>query len=223
MASAQADTRPSFTVPFLRGAVLFTHRAWDIEAGPTPSADLDLQHRAQVAGAVIQSVAAPEAEIFEVAVYGPGHHQGSNGIDQEGLKRLRPLARAIKAETRTPVLCQYEQALCLLETKTEMLRGDPPYQDAHALVRLRNSLVHYQSRWSTDEAVTKLLAHFERYHLKPPPFRPSTSTPLLLLLGASCASWAVLSSRTFVDTFYRILGITNPLTAYDPVLSVPPP
>lgn len=38
-------------------------------------------HRAWVVGAVMQATAALECEIWEVMVYGPGHHLGSNGTD----------------------------------------------------------------------------------------------------------------------------------------------
>ena len=69
-----ADVRYSFTNQFLRGAALFARRAREIEEGgpSTVAESLQTEHRACVVAAVMQAVAALEAEIWEITSHGPG-------------------------------------------------------------------------------------------------------------------------------------------------------
>jgi hypothetical protein len=59
--------------------------AAEIESKPAAAVTEDdkVAHRGYVTGAIMQATAALECEIWEVMVYGPGHHLGSNGIDSE--------------------------------------------------------------------------------------------------------------------------------------------
>src|SRR5262245_7012714 len=94
---ATLDSRYSFTAQFLRGAGIFAKRAREIEStsGSPAAEEITSEHRALVVAAIMQSSAALEAEISEVADYGPGHHLGSNGLDASTGDSLYPLAEFI--------------------------------------------------------------------------------------------------------------------------------
>jgi len=114
--------------------------AASIESKPVEQVTEDdkTAHFGYVGGAIMQATAALESEIWEVMVYGPGHHLGSNGIDMAARDLLAPLAEMIDGES---VLDRYRLVLHLLN-KQPLGRGRQPWQDAELVVRLGNELVH---------------------------------------------------------------------------------
>jgi hypothetical protein len=129
-------------------AALQARSAAELESKPavTVSEDDRVAHRGYVVGAIMQATASLECEICEVMVYGPGHHLESNGIDSEARNFLVPVADVIDGES---VLERYQIVLHLLE-KNCLNRGEQPWQDAALVVRLRNELVDYKSRWGAE-------------------------------------------------------------------------
>lgn len=210
----QADMRSSFTGHFLVAAAMHARAATDIEtrAGQNVSEDDRFAHRGYVSSAVMQSTAALECEIWEVMTYGPGHHRGSNGTDVQARELLAPLAEMIDGES---VLDRYATVLHLLK-KAELKKGEQPWQDAALVVRLRNELVHYKSKWASDHDKSSLLRSMEGKRLSPPPFFQGTGWGFFphQCLSAACASWSIESVVTFVDTFYEKLGMPDRLAGY---------
>jgi hypothetical protein len=221
-ASAIADVRYSFTALFLRGAALFARGAREIEDAAGQAADemTKAEHRAYVVAAIMQSVAALEADVSEVLVHGPGHHLGSNGIDHVARDFLRPLVEIID---RQETLRRYELVLHLLK-KPVLDRGVQPYQGADLLVKLRNELVHYKSKWGQEMERQKLFERLRQLRFESPPFIPNHGTNFFphQLLSSSCASWAVSTTTEFISTFYSLLGFPGPLEPHKEGLSVPP-
>src|SRR3972149_3207508 len=82
-------------------------------------------------------------------VYGPGHPLGSNGLDSEARNFLAPVADIIDGES---VLERYQLVLHL-RGKRRLDRGEEPWQDTALVVRVRNELVRYKSRWRGAGAV----------------------------------------------------------------------
>jgi len=72
--TATMDVRSSFTSMFVCASAGFARRATDLEAAQPDSVDdADrIEHRGLVIAAVTQSVAALEAESWEITSYGPG-------------------------------------------------------------------------------------------------------------------------------------------------------
>jgi hypothetical protein len=211
--TASGQLRYSFTAQFLRGAARFTALARAIEEQPIGGVDEDSRsdHLAYVAGAVMQSCAAIEAEIAEVVEHGPGHHLGSNGLDQEGLKFLQPLADAIDGQS---ALDRYQLVLHLLR-KAQFDNGGEPFQSTALLVRLRNAITHYRSKWGPDMDEEKLFKSMRHLRLARPPFIPeNTNFFPHQCLGADCAAWAVRTAAAFIDDFYVKMGIASPLVAH---------
>ncbi len=220
-AAAPVSTRYSFTAQFLRGAAIFARRADELEdEGASISDDAKSEYRACIVGAVTQATAALEAEISEVTNYGPGHHLGSNGLDAAARDFLAPLAEIIDREQ---TVRRYDLVLHLLR-KPPFDKGAQPYQDASLLVRLRNELIHYKSKWGEQMDQERLFASLEQLRFDKPSFMPLGSTNFFphRCLSTSLASWSVTTSANFIDTFYSRLSIASPLTAHSAHLTVPP-
>lgn len=94
-------------------------------------------------------------------------------------------------------------------------RGTLTWQDAALVVRLRNELVHYKSRWGQELERTKLIqALRDKGHPKPPFIDGSANFFPRECLSASCARWAVESCVAFLDGFYANLGFAGRLDPY---------
>jgi hypothetical protein len=211
--TATADTRYSFTGQFLEAAAIFVRKARAIEAGAVEPVNdsVRCEHRAFVSTAVMQCAAALETEAHEICAFGPGAHLGSNGTDQEAQKFLSGLAEVIDQQD---VLSRYQLILYLLK-KPPLPRGTEPYQGAVLLVRLRNELVHYKSRWGAQMTTSKLFASLEAKRHSAPPFtHPTMNFFPHRCLSADCGSWAVVTAVAFLDSVYASLGVPSRFEAY---------
>lgn len=216
---SNADSRYSFTAQFLMAATMHTRSARDIETKELINVTEDdrMTHRGHVVAAIMQSTASLESEIWEVMAHGPGHHLGSNGIDQSALNFLSPLAELID---RQDVLSRYESVLHLLR-KPVISRGAPTWEQAALVVKLRNEIVHYKSKWGSDlERSTFLSTLHQLKHAVPPFIAAGTNFFPHLCLSADCASWAVATCVNFIDAFYDKTGITSPLDAFRSRLTI---
>lgn len=194
--------------------------ATEIESRPAPSVSEDdkVAHKGFVVGAIMQATASLECEIWEVMTHGPGHHLGSNGMNLNARDFLAPVADVIDGES---VLERYALVLHLLR-KAPLDRSAQPWQDTSLVVRLRNELVHYKSRWGKDLERSKLLRSLQnKSHPKPPFIQGSANFFPHECLSASCASWAVQSCIAFLDAFYINLGFANRLDPYRTRLQPP--
>lgn len=205
----QADVRYSLTAALLHAAAIFVRHAYDIESGNDRVDEHRIaEHRGYVVAAVMESVAALEAEIYEVVAYGPGHHLGSNQLDANARNFLAPLAELIDDQE---VLQRYSVVLHLLK-KEPIAHDGALWENTALLVRLRNALVHYKSRWGREMDTTKLLASLKKLKLPRPPFVSEHEFFFPhQCLSAACAAWAVKTSLGFLLEFYARLGIQAPL------------
>jgi hypothetical protein len=220
---ATIDTRYVFTTQFLGGAALLSRQAFSIEARPTD--DLTERDRAThlscVVSAVMQSVAALEADIWDICHYGPGHHLGSNGVDVAGREFLSPVADTIDRED---VLSRYSLVLHLLR-RPALDPGAQAWQEAALVVRLRNEITHYKSRWGIELDRSKLFSALQGKHSKPPPFVPKAGVNFFPLqcLSAERAAWSVESVVAFLSSYYVALGVESPVARHDPAAFVARP
>ena len=212
-----ADVRSSLAAQFLMAATLQARRAADIESrDPKSITEKDkVEHRGLVVGAIMQACAALETEIWEVMVYGPGHHLGSDGIDHAAQKLLEPIAEVLDAQ---PVLERYRLVLHLL-SKPPLEKGKQPWQDADLAIRLRNELVHYKSKWGEQLEKSKLLHSLKEKKHPKPPFITSANFFPHECLSSACAAWAARSCVAFLDAFYTNLGFPGRLDPYRARLS----
>jgi len=217
--SAEMDVRYSFTTQFLVGSAMFARHARKIEdTTQSVTEEIQADHRAFVVSAIMQSVAAIEAEISEIIIHGPGHQLGSNGIDKDARDFLLPLANVLDDCSS---LERYELVLHLLQ-KSSIDRGAEPFQSADILVRLRNALIHYKSVWGKELESKKLIKQLKQLRFEAPPFISKSSNFFPhKILCSSCASWSVTTAKEFINRFYVHLNIRSPLKPYESRLTVP--
>lgn len=210
---ATADTRYSFTGQYLSASALFVRKARSIERTPVEllTEDMRCEHRGYISTAIMQCAAALETEAYEICTHGPGGHLGSNGTDREAQDFLLPLAEMIDDQD---VMTRYETILYLLK-KPSISRNTEPFQSAALMVRLRNEIVHYKSRWGKQMESTKLYRSLESKHHSPAPFTDQSMNFFPhRCLSAECGTWAVESAVAFLDTVYRSLGVASRFETY---------
>lgn len=213
--SATADTRYTFTRQFLEASAIFTRRARVIETAVVGTMTEDdcmrCEHRALVTTVIMQCVAALEAETHETCLHGPGSHLGSNGTNTQARDFLLPLVDLIDDQN---ALTRFDLILHLLG-KTPLDKGSNPYQSVALVVRLRNELVHYKSRWGTEMERNKLLTALQSLkHTSPPFTNESMNFFPHRCLSAACATWALASVVSFLEQFYEALGVPNRFANY---------
>ena len=211
-----ADVRTSLTGQFLMAAAMQVRAAEEFESRPSAEVTENdtVAHRGFVVGAIMQSTAALECEVWELTAYGHGHHLGSNGTDTAARDFLVPIAEVIDSQS---VLERYQLVLHLLK-KTPLNRGEQPWQDTALVVRLRNELVHYKSRWGEELDRTGLLRALQSKKHPKPPFVLSSNFFPYECLSAACASWTARSCVAFLDSFYASLGFPGRLEPFRPRL-----
>jgi hypothetical protein len=214
-----------FSTQHIQSAALFARLAAKIEkayAGVS-SGELIAEHRGYVTASIFAAVAFLEATINELFA-------DAQEVDHGQLKGLDPAVvslmtdmwkRQIPRTARYRVLEKFDIAL-VLARKEPFIPGLPPYQDIVLLVRLRNSLVHYEPEWMAagldpkyDNELDKDLAKALRGKFLASPLM-SEGNPFYpdRCLSHGCAKWAVESSITFADTFFAKIG---PKPTYDHV------
>jgi hypothetical protein len=211
--SATADTRYTFTGQFLEASAMFVRRARAIEATSSPDTDdaTRCEHRGLVCAIIMQSAAALETEAHEVCSHGPGAHLGSNGTDAQARDFLHPVAEFVDGQS---ALTRFDLILHLLR-KPPLDKGANPYQSAALVVRLRNELVHYKSRWGAEMERNRLHAALRALGHTPPPFTsPSMNFFPHLCLSADCGAWALASVVAFLEGFYTALGVSSRFESY---------
>lgn len=210
---ATADTRYTFTGQFLEASAIFVRRARAIEATAGASADdsTRCEHRGLVCAVIMQCVAALETEAHETCTHGPGSHLGSNGTNSQAREFLLPLADVVDDQS---ALTRFDLILHLLG-KAPLDKGTNPYQSAVLVVRLRNELIHYKSRWGTQMERNRLQAALQGLRHASPPFADANMNFFPhRCLSAACATWALASVVGFLETFYIALGVSSRFADY---------
>lgn len=210
------DSRYSFTAQFLLGAKFFADQARLFEASQSVDECGKSEHRAFVAGAIMQATAALESEASQLVAYGPGHHLGTNGTDLQAQRFLEPLAGEIDS---APVIRRFELILHLLD-KEPMNRSERVHQWAVLLTRLRNALAYYESKSGQEMERQKLYRSLKGLrHTKPPFVQGNVNFFPHECLSAECADWSWRSAAQFLDEFFEKLETPSVLDGYRARLS----
>lgn len=200
------------------GAKYFADQAGEIEAESEVDQARQMQHRAYVTAAIMQSAAALESEVWQLTRYGPGQHLGTNGTDLDAQKLLDPIKEDVDG---MKVLRRYEVILHLLG-KEQMDRGAKTYQQGNLLIRLRNELVHYKSESGPEMDRKGLYKSLKNLRCSKPPFVQGNVNHFPFeCLSAECAVWAWKSAVAFLDEFSEKLGKPCVLDGYRDQLSQP--
>lgn len=211
---AKLDSRYSFPAQFLSAAARMTRLARDIEARRPETVDADMrsEHLGFTSSAVMQSVAALEADSWEVLNYGPGHHMGSSESNSNAMAIIDPLSETLE---NLDALKRYAAVIHLLG-KPAFDRGAQPWQDAQLLIRLRNEITHYKSRSGAEMDRASLYAALIAKATPRPPFWPERGMNFFPLhcFSAARAAWAVTTTMSLISAVYARLEVQSPLSNY---------
>jgi hypothetical protein len=202
---------------FFKGSSNQAKLAAGLEATKHSDSDSFL-YLSYVIASISQSVAALEAEAFNIINYGIGHTKGSNGYNLESIVALHTDAAKID---RMPIVDRYSVILQILG-KEPMNYDEDIVRDMHNLYNLRNETTHYKS-FATNEIIPepnndedsaarvnfKLL---DDLGLKKSHFygKEYGGVPLLQYLGYETAKYSNIIAKNFLVYFYNKLGEDNP-------------
>jgi hypothetical protein len=112
------------------------------------------------------------------------------------------------------VCLPYKVILHLLN-RPPLVEGEQPSQDMAVLVKLRNELIHYKSKWGKALDRQKFFLGLKQRRLARPPFVSAHCNFFPhQLLGAAYAAWSVRTAVAFLNGFYDRIGIESRLKAY---------
>ncbi len=134
---------------------------------------------------------------------------------------LNPAAATLIADLldREPILQKYSAALTLRHG-THLDFGIPAVQNADALIKLRNSVVHFRPEWYGEqnrqhEKLSKKLQH----KFATSQFLPDDPVFPRAWASHDFAKWALKSTVAFLKHFYEQAGIVCPLSQFDSQLT----
>ena len=195
-----ARLKHSFSRQHLAAAAYFARRSADIEASlVAPNEDEKSQHRAYVTGTILSAVAFLESSVNEF--YLEAVDNNKNPLGSLSDSAVSSLASAWPQVESLEILEKFQKALNIASLP-QFNKGNPPFQDAASLVKLRNALVHYKSEWDDQAIVHSSLKQRLAVRFKPNPYAPTGSLWFPhLCLGAGCASWSVDTATSFLHEF----------------------
>lgn len=176
--------------------------------------DRFIRYRSHCITAIMSSVSFLEASINELFMDSYDNRTGLvRDLPESHMQALSQMWKlGIPRTAAYPILDKYQIALTLCG-KEQLNRGVSPTQDIHALVRLRNSLVHYEPEWviTQGQEIEKKQQKIEsmlsgRFELNPftgqnNPFFPDKC------LSTGSAVWCLKSVIDFNDLFFVTMGI----------------
>ncbi len=171
--------------------------------------DVKIEYKAVVISSIFSAVSFLEStinEFFWKSSESPQEMEKSIGKDNvQLLSRLWNLK--IPRTARYSILEKYEIALGILGKKP-FDKDRSPYQDVALLIKIRNSLIHFEPEWVKDEEKQKMEKMLSsRFSDSPLVEKTSLYFPHRCL-GHGCSEWAVNNSIKFSDEFCKNIGIT---------------
>ena len=209
--SATLRTRTNLAIHHLFAACRFASRVALIERDNVgqPFGEFweEILHNAlAVATLTVASIESHANEMyFEGAILAPG---------------LNPAAAAEFAEIidAESIVRKYSVALAFRSGK-RLNPGNLPVQNADALIKLRNAIVHFRPEWSGEQDKHDKLSKILQYKFKPSPFFPNEPVfPRAWASHAFCV-WSLKTAVQFLEHFYVEVGIPSPIEQFKPQLS----
>jgi len=203
--SATVKTRTNYAVPHLLSAAIFSRRVGEIEA----------KHAGQAFGPFWDEILAHATATVFLTVAGLESYANELFVDMDqnfpgvGKELLETLWSAYEEKR---VFEKFELAL-LLRGAPGLVPGTEPFQSVHALVRLRNALIHFKPEW--EPAEHKQLSSRLRNFFKPTEFL-SKDEGLFPRAWAShdCTVWALNAVLRFVEHFEDCAGLPHKMAGF---------
>jgi len=217
--------RDCFSVRYVQSASLFCQMGWAIESRYTgtrsiPAEEL-LRHEAFVLNALFSTVAFLEATINEL--WSDAADDAFFYTDEKSEALLRAVGEKWNNENyfdRTPLPAKYQRVL-EIGNRPLFPDEDPDFSGVKDLIAIRNYLMHYRREWviipSDRDVSAPAETHAEKFErLLKHRFAENPFVPKNLpffpdrCLGHGCAEWAVATSLSFTDRFFRALSLPAP-------------
>lgn len=115
---------------------------------------------------------------------------------------------------REPVLRKYAVALAVRAGK-RLDYGATAVQNADALIKLRNAVVHFRPEWFGERQAHDRLSKRLQHRFQPSEFLPSEPLFPRSWASSSFATWAVRSCVSFVKHFYAEVGLPCPIDQFE--------
>lgn len=133
---------------------------------------------------------------------------------------LTPVAAATVADLvdKQSILRKYSTALAI-RTGSELEFGIVPVENAHALIRLRNRVVHFYPEWFGEQGKHKELSKVLQDKFKTSGFLASEPVFPRAWASNDFCVWALRTTVTFLKHFYAQAGLPFPLEQWAPRLS----
>jgi hypothetical protein len=182
----------------------------NIEAARVDRPRFDIKHRAYVTNSVFSAVSFLEAAINELFQdVADAHESYVAGLDSDSKRIMSEFWNFTEGRNRSAfsLLDKYQMALTFLR-KPQFEPGQPPYQDASLVVRLRNELVHYKPRSLGGDA-EHTLARQLGGKFADNALMAGSGNPWFpdKCLGHGCADWSVRSVVALADNFFGRIGV----------------
>ena len=212
--SSDAQVRSNFTFNFLIGAKALSKIAEEIDKKGNDATETErLQHRAFVAGSIMQSVSALESEVWTLLNYGPGHHLDK---DDQDLESKRILSIVSKCFDKKSIMIKYDMVLQLFRGKKLDCEKER-LQDLKLVIELRNEITHFKSFFTNEMDSKKLFKKLQKKDSKPPSFYPHNGMNFFpnICLTFRRSEWALKTVILFIDYYYKELELKSPLDILD--------
>lgn len=128
---------------------------------------------------------------------------------------LNPAATALVAELldNEAILRKYSAALTL-RCGAPLNFGVQPVQNADALIKLRNAVVHFRPEWREEQGRHDKLSKILQHKFKTSPFLPNEPVFPLAWASHDFAIWALKSTVAFLEYFCGQAGMDCPLNPF---------
>lgn len=189
--------RSNFAVQHLMAAARFSRKCGEIENQNNgqplgPFYDVEIGY---VSATILLATASLESYINEVWA--------------DGEKSFPELTESIRLHLLEliedkPILEKFHRTL-MVKGVEPFSKGAQPYQDAQALIRLRNALVHFKPEWHDEQEQHKKLEKLliGKFEINPFIGENSVFFPQQCM-SYGCTKWAVFTAKDFVADFcYR--------------------
>lgn len=207
--TANLEARYNVVDVFLNGSADLAKRAKEIENGKSPITDSHT-YLSYVAGSIMLSVSALDAEIWSLFRYGPGHHLGSNGIDAEITEKLARLdENAFKGMTK---LEKVNYLLSYLGYK-KLDIGSGAAQQAKLVLFVRNEITHYKSKGTSEIEYDKNMIELEKRNFSNLSLynHDTYRIPFVKQLSYNCAKWSFETIIDLINDIYVQFEAPSPL------------
>ena len=198
---------------FLRAGIILSQKCLDSELakGQRKRSDLISEHQAYFYGVIFSAASYLEAYINEYYVNFSQCNLYGLKVDSDSLIQIETLWKMDIPRTASFKTLDKYQIMLTLCKKPKFNKSIRPYQDVEILIKLRNSLIHYEPEYieSKFNNPNAQLHRFEKYltgkiDLNPFATKLDDFYPTKLI-SYSCCKWALDSVDQFTDDFYRNL------------------